>query len=54
MSTINYFDSRYTNAQLAEMLERTHKAVTGEELDTTGMGRCTLAAKLEDLDKQPA
>jgi len=50
--TVNYFDSRFTNAQLATMLKATYKELHGTDIDTSDMGRCTLAAKLEDLDNE--
>ena len=51
---VNYFDSRFTNAQLATMLKATYKELHGTDIDTSDMGRCTLAAKLEDLDRLTA
>ena len=33
--TVNYFDSRFTNAQLATMLKATYKELHGTDIDTS-------------------
>jgi hypothetical protein len=46
----NWFISKYSNAELADILSDYSKDVNGFRDRQYGAGRCTLAASLESLD----
>lgn len=48
---MDWFNSSYSNSDLAEILSDYHKAVTGYRLRLQGQGRCTLVRELEQLDR---
>jgi hypothetical protein len=48
---MDWFNSSYSDSDLAEILSDYHKAVTGYRLRLQGQGRCTLVRELEQLDR---
>jgi hypothetical protein len=47
---MDWFNSRYSTSDLAEILSDYSKAVTGYRTRMAGVGRTTLVRELEDLD----
>ena len=53
-NTQDWFKSRYSDAELAEILSDYHKSVHGFRKRMHGAGRCTLVKELELLDAYSA
>lgn len=50
METTNWFESKYSNEELADILSDYSKDVLGFRVREYGAGRCTLARQLENMD----
>jgi hypothetical protein len=53
-NTTDWFKSRYSDSDLAEILSDYHKSVHGFRKRMHGAGRCTLVRELESLDAYSA
>ena len=47
---MDWFNSRYSDADLADILSDYSKSVTGYRDRQHGTGRCAIVSRLEDLD----
>lgn len=48
----NWWNTKYSAKELAAIYTERHLRIYGSKPDTAGMGRCSLARAIEEMDEQ--